>query len=143
MDACAKLGIKIEPRGMTWPTFVDLVSKFDSAPMLSCVYAFPSYPDAHAYLDSQFHCRFVGQWNNYSWYCNETFSKLVEEAGAATDPAVREQLYKQAQIILAEDMPAIPISVINYVVALRSNVFGYAHTPAYHEGVNVYYIYKE
>jgi len=142
-DACAKLGIRIEPKGMTWPTFVDLVPNFDTTPMLSTAYDFPSYPDPHAYLDFQFHCRFVGQWSNYSWYCNETFSRLIEKAGATTDPDVRMGLYMQAQEILADDMPAIPVSVINYVVALRANVFGYAHTPAYHECVNVYDIYKE
>jgi len=142
-DACSRLGITINPRGMTWPTFVDSIPNFDTAPMLSTVYQYPSYADANAYLDSQFHCRFVGQWNNYSWYCNPAFSALVSKAASTTDPETRRELYKWAQIILADDAPAIPISVINFTVALRANVYGYAHTSTYHRCINVYDIYKE
>jgi len=142
-DACAKLGITIQPRGMTWPTFVDSVSNFDTAPMLSAVYEFPSYPDATAYLDSQFACRFIGQWNNYCWYCNPAFSALLSAAASTAEPKVRTELYKWAQIIIDDDAPAIPVSVINYIVAMRVDVHGYIHTPAYQEGVSVYDIYKD
>lgn len=142
-DACAKLGITIRPRGMTWPTFVDMVCDFDTAPMLSTVYSYPSYPDVHAYLSVNFDCQYVGQWSNYSWYCNPAFSALTSRAASTSDPEVRRELYKWAQIILASDAPAIPISVKKFVVALRTNVHGYAHTPAYQEGVNVYDIYKD
>jgi len=142
-DACAKLGITIKPRGMTWPTFVDAVTNFDTAPMLSTVYSYPSYPDIHAYLSVNFDCKYVGQWSNYSWYCNPAFSALTDKAISTSDPEVRRELYKWAQIILDSDAAAIPISVKNFVVALRTNVHGYAHTPAYQEGVNVYDIYKD
>lgn len=51
----------------------------------------------------------TGSGMNWGSYSNPEFDKLVEEAGKEGDQAKRAKLYKEAQKILAADVPYIPI----------------------------------
>ncbi len=42
-------------------------------------------------------------------YANATMDEYLHSAGAEPDPAVRKQLYTDAQILCAEDVPTLPI----------------------------------
>lgn len=47
--------------------------------------------------------------NNHTGYASEEYDALIESTKAESDPAAREQLFVQAELMLAEDMPFIPI----------------------------------
>jgi peptide/nickel transport system substrate-binding protein len=49
----------------------------------------------------------VGQ--NQSNFANEKFDELVEQARVSTDPDERKELYRQAQALLIEEVPSIPL----------------------------------
>jgi oligopeptide transport system substrate-binding protein len=71
------------------------------------------YPDANNWLNEVFNSK-SGQ--NYAMFFNEEYDALVEQAAAESDPAVREELYRQAEMILIEDVTAIaPIYYYTYV----------------------------
>ena len=47
--------------------------------------------------------------NNHTGYASEEYDALIESTKTESDPAAREQLFVQAEMMLAEDMPFIPI----------------------------------
>lgn len=47
--------------------------------------------------------------SNYGKYSNTKFDELTKKAGSTGDQKLRAQYYKEAQAILAEDLPFIPI----------------------------------
>lgn len=51
----------------------------------------------------------TGSGSNYASYSNPEFDEICGIAGATGDTAERAKLYKQAQAMLAEDLPFIPI----------------------------------
>ena len=50
-----------------------------------------------------------GTASNYGSYSNPEFDELLDTANATPDDATRQDLYKQAQTILAQDLPYVPI----------------------------------
>lgn len=46
--------------------------------------------------------------NNHAGYSSEVYDGLIEQTKTETDPVKREQLFIQAEMLLAEDMPFIP-----------------------------------
>lgn len=46
--------------------------------------------------------------NNHTGYNSEAYNALIESTKTETDPVAREQLFVQAEMMLAEDMPIIP-----------------------------------
>ncbi|NDL59263.1 peptide ABC transporter substrate-binding protein [Phytoactinopolyspora mesophila] len=51
----------------------------------------------------------TGQSSNYTGYANDEFDNLIREANGAPSPEEADALYQQAEDILLEDMPVIPM----------------------------------
>ena len=47
--------------------------------------------------------------NNHTGYASEEYDALIESTKSESDPEAREQLFIQAEMMLAEDMPIIPV----------------------------------
>lgn len=50
----------------------------------------------------------AGNSNNHTGYASEVYDGLIEQTKTETDPEKREQIFVQAELQLAEDMPIIP-----------------------------------
>jgi oligopeptide transport system substrate-binding protein len=71
------------------------------------------YPDANNWLNEVFNSK-SGQ--NYAKYFKEDFDALVLQAASESDPAKRQELYKQAEMMLIDQDTAIaPIYYYTYV----------------------------
>ncbi len=66
----------------------------------------PDYPSPHTYLDSLYA---TGASSNYTGYSNPEFDDLVAQGEAAAGPEESVEFFQQAEEILNEDMPAIPM----------------------------------
>lgn len=64
------------------------------------------YPSIENYLAPIFA---EGAASNYYQYANPEFNKLLTEAAAASDPAEATAMYQEAERIMLDDMPAIPL----------------------------------
>jgi oligopeptide transport system substrate-binding protein len=62
------------------------------------------YLDANNWLADVFHSKST---SNFAMFYNEAYDALVEQAQTEQDPAVRADLYKQAEIILNNEATAI------------------------------------
>jgi dipeptide transport system substrate-binding protein len=67
--------------------------------------------------------------SNIAKWCNEDFSKLIDEAKATSDVEKRTALYKQAQAIFHEEMPWVPIAHAVVHMPMSKKVSGYKVHP--------------
>jgi oligopeptide transport system substrate-binding protein len=70
------------------------------------------YPDSNNWLNEVYHSK-SGQ--NYAKYNVPEFDALIEEAAFEPDPAIREDLYAQAEQIFMDDAAIAPIYYYTYV----------------------------
>lgn len=66
----------------------------------------------------------TGASSNYADYSNEEFDELINEANAETDPDTAAGLYTDAEAILLEDMPVIPLWFTNYLTVHSDRIDG-------------------
>jgi oligopeptide transport system substrate-binding protein len=88
------------------------------------------YPHANNQLAGLFTC---GGGNNDSQYCNEEFDALLTQAAVEPDQAAQADLYKQAQTILMDDAPFIPLRFAITPNLIKPYVSGVIRTPNDHE----------
>ncbi|CAN7159947.1 ABC transporter substrate-binding protein [Agrobacterium sp. 22-211-1] len=62
-------------------------------------------------------------------YCNPEVDKLLNEARASTEDAVRKEKYDAASVILNDDMPIIYLGHQPYAYAISNKVKGWAPSP--------------
>lgn len=61
---------------------------------------------------------------NYTQYNNPEFDRIVDEARFELDPAKRQALYEEMQVILRNDLPWIPVAFANETIGVRSTLTG-------------------
>ncbi len=84
------------------------------------------YPDPENFLKIQFHS---GSDNNYSRYANSEVDRLLEEADTEADEATRMSLYQQAEQIIVNEAPWIPLFHDKFSVLIKPYVEGYTLPP--------------
>lgn len=67
--------------------------------------------------------------NNYSYYKNDEVHELLLKAQASSDQAEREELYKQAQVIIKDDAPWIPLVHSTPLLAGGANISNFLAHP--------------
>ncbi|QPC45789.1 ABC transporter substrate-binding protein [Mangrovibacillus cuniculi] len=67
--------------------------------------------------------------NNYAQYQNQAVHDLLVEAQSTPDQAKREELYKQAQELIHEDAPWIPLVHSNPALAGKAGISGFKAHP--------------
>ncbi|KHL08984.1 oligopeptide transport system substrate-binding protein [Mumia flava] len=126
------LGIKAE--GKAYPTFDELRTDVTDR---TIDIAFrtgwqPDYPSIFNYLAPLYG---TGAGSNDGDYSNAEFDDLMSQASAAESDEEREQIYADAQAILMEDLPAIPLWYSNIAAVAADGVndveFNWQNLPEY------------
>ncbi len=137
-EAWEKTGmVEVTVKSAEWSTYLELTRKGQLPVTLYGWY--PDYIDPDNYLFPFLHTgsnRWLGE-----PYSNPDLDKILEKAQVSLDQKEREQLYKQAQQILAEDAPIVPIFQGKLYVAAKNNVHGIVLDPIML--LRYYLIYKE
>jgi len=84
--------------------------------------------DADDFIYTLWHEKNIGTYNS-AQYVNKELNKVLEEARTITDQEKRNELYKQAQEIMHEDPPMIPLVHTTPVLAARADVTGFDPHP--------------
>ncbi len=66
-----------------------------------------------------------GHSSNNSFFSNPKYDKLMNEARATTDESKRNKLYQEIDLIVAEDMPVIPLFQYSNARLVKERVGGY------------------
>ena len=97
------LGIGVQLRGVEWGTYLDLQNKLDYHVARAGWIA--DYPDPNTFLDMW---TSSSQQNQTGWK-NKDFDALIEKAGTEPDRKKRMELLRDAEAILIEESPILPI----------------------------------
>jgi oligopeptide transport system substrate-binding protein len=117
------LGLETRWRRIPWHDFLDILSADPPAPFL--LDWIPDWPDPDSYLRVAVSLR-VPSWNH------GTYLALVDEARRAMDQNKRMRLYAEAEGILAEEVPILPLSYERMHMLLKPWVKQYP-TSAMHQ----------
>ncbi len=79
------------------------------------------YPDPNTFLDMWV----TGGGNNHTGWSNKTYDSLIARAAETIDKKERYGYFQQAEKILAEDVPIIPIYTYTRVYLIRPEVKGW------------------
>jgi len=128
------LGIKAE--GKSYPDFKSLLDEEDNDAMTG---AFRSgwqadYPSAFNFLAPLYQS---GAGSNYGRYASDEFDSLLAEGGTADSVEAANEKFEQAQEVLFEDMPVVPLWYSNvtgvYADTVDNVEFGWNSVPLYYE----------
>jgi dipeptide transport system substrate-binding protein len=85
--------------------------------------------DRSLFLTPILGCKAAKSGANRSYWCNENFDRLLDEAARAKTPAERETLYELAQAVLDEEVPILPIAHSISFTPIRNEVINYRAFP--------------
>jgi len=84
------------------------------------------YPDPHNFLDNLF---YSGSDNNVFGYSNLELDALLDEAATEQDSDTRLSMYQQAEQMVVEEAPCLPLWFgMNYIL-VKPYVTGYELNP--------------
>ncbi|WP_064603590.1 peptide ABC transporter substrate-binding protein [Photobacterium sp. J15] len=117
------LGVKVELANQEWKTFLQKLSQKD---FTVARYAWNGdYNEASTFLSY-----FETTGMNYSKWSNAAYDEAMESAIKAADNAKRNHYYQQAELVFAQEMPAIPLYHYTRSVLKQKYVGGYSVTNA-------------
>ena len=125
-----ELGIELVIEPVEWGTYLERSAMGEHELLLGGW--FPGTNDSDIVLYPLYHSNAKGSAGNRSFYSNPEYDKLVEMGRQETDIEKRAELYREAQAILEEDLPIIPILRKNEVIGMRKNISGFIFRPNGH-----------
>jgi peptide/nickel transport system substrate-binding protein len=136
----AKIGVDLKIRAMSWEAQWDL-AKSDPAQAqdIFVMYWWPTYPTPYDFLFSMFHSE-DEPFFNLSYYSNPEFDQTIDKANEllGTDKAEAKEMFVEAQRMLYEDAPAVPIFDQENIHIVREDIENYEDNPAYSHVVFFY-----
>jgi ABC-type transport system substrate-binding protein len=126
-DLANNLGIQVGFQQLEWGHYLDLDNK-NQLPFFHMRWA-ADYLDAQNFLST-----LLASYGpeNHTQYSNPKFDALCEQADSTMDSALREKLYAQAEDIVLQDAPMVPIYfqkdaelISPRVKGIRESVFGH------------------
>jgi peptide/nickel transport system substrate-binding protein len=121
-----KVGIELEVRSYEWGTFFSDVKK-GNFHLYSLAWVGVMDPDIQYQI---FHSASVPpNGDNRGRYGNPAVDRLLEQGRISTDETERKRIYGQAQKLLAEDLPYVPLWWWKNVVVKQASVKGFVPYP--------------
>jgi ABC-type transport system substrate-binding protein len=140
-QACLKdVGIKMNIRQVSWPTYLNMIEKEGECPMFAHGWI-ADYDDPLAFMMPLYHSRNWGPGGNSAFYKNDEVDQLLDQIAITADPAKRIELCKQAQRMIAEDAPYAFTFARDNLHCAGSWVKGFVTTPM--DLLYFYPVYKE
>lgn len=113
------LGVKVHLQNMEWKAYVSAKSLGDFE--IARSWSFGDYAEPSSVLAS-YTCNHV---ENESGFCDAKFDELMQRASVTADKAKRYQLFNQAETILAEAAPMIPLYYYKHTRLVRNTLKGF------------------
>ncbi|MCL2169130.1 MAG: ABC transporter substrate-binding protein [Defluviitaleaceae bacterium] len=125
----AMIGINVTVHAMEWPIILERTEQGDSYMFImgwSTVTA-----DADYALFPLFHSSMHGP-SNRTFFSNDRVDELLDQGRSVTDPATRNEIYYEAQQILRDLAPWVPLRQGEEAVAVSPALRGFEQNPSGH-----------
>jgi peptide/nickel transport system substrate-binding protein len=125
-ESFSKIGVTAKIQTVDWATYLEKATKgeFDAF-MLGWT---GDNGDADNFLYTLLDKDSIGS-NNYSYYKNDKLHDILIKAQTENDQAKRNDLYKQAQVIIHDDAPWVPLVHSTPLLAATKDLQGYIPHP--------------
>jgi oligopeptide transport system substrate-binding protein len=100
------LGVEIGIQQTDWPTFLSDITREENPYQMYNLGWIADYPDPQNFLDILFHS---DSRQNHMGYANPELDEILDKAAVEADVETREDLYRQAEQIIIEDAPWVPL----------------------------------
>ncbi len=127
-QSVADLGITAEISVMEWGAFLSAVDAGE--PHMSILGWSQATGEPATMYGPQLKSHEQGGWANAMFYENPELDELLIQGEIETDFETRLEIYRQAQEIVARDVPMLPMFSENLIYAANQRVRGYNHSPA-------------
>lgn len=118
----SQLGFDANITRTPWGLVTEQVTSPDTAPHVIEIAVSALTPDTDSLLFNMYHSSMPPTWMSASYIVNEELDKLLEAGRLETDPAKRQEIYAQANKILAEEVPDIYAYELLGAFAVRNGV---------------------
>lgn len=121
----AAIGVKAEIVSFEWAEYIQRSRNGEAqVGMFGGIYDFP---DPSQIPNNYFGCDSAGKPSpsNIGAWCNDEFNTLMNKAGTISSQAEREDLYKKAQAIFHQEVPAVILGGADTITAVNKSVKGY------------------
>ena len=130
----SKIGINATLRASEYGTFLKYVN---TEPSIFLFAWGAGVPD----VDAVFYRNFHSSSKNRIHYINSEVDRLLDIGRSTVDPEQRKKAYFKAQEIFHEELPWIPLVVLDDVLAMQKNVMGFRSRPD--ERIRLFNTYKK
>jgi len=120
------LGVEISIQQTDWSTFLMDLSQEDSPLQFFEVGWIADYPDPQNFLEVKFHSQ---SQQNYLGYSSPEVDALLDEAALEQDSDRREELYRQAEQLIINDAPWVPLYYSTEYWLVKPHVKGFTGVP--------------
>ncbi len=120
------LGLEISIQQTDWSTFLMDLTQEDSSMQFFEVGWIADYPDPQNFLEVKFHSQ---SQQNYLGYGNPKVDALLDEAALEQNPDRREELYRQAEQLIINDAPWVPLYYSTEYWLVKPHVKGFTGVP--------------
>ncbi|MBN2899938.1 MAG: ABC transporter substrate-binding protein [Clostridia bacterium] len=134
--ALEPLGIEVDIIELPWNVFMATIQQGEYDLLLMGWIADVMDPDNFLYTFFSSENISDGLVSNYSRYKNKKVDELLTRARQTTDLKFRESLYREAQEIIHDDLPAIPLVNTITVVGVDKNILNFVPTSSGLEPLN-------
>jgi len=120
----ADVGINLNVESMPWSVIFPLLADPNQSPDWYIFYSAARFADPNGILWETFSTTALGPSGFNNGYSNSAFDALLDQASMTPDRDARAALYRQADQILVQDMPAIFVWEMPYDFVYRESVKG-------------------
>lgn len=101
--ACAQVGITVEIYNTPWTSLQEEMTSPETTANVCTVNSGPQFNEAGATLESQFHTKCAGTYENCNWLNNQELDKMIDDAMATVDEAERFEKYADIQNYIVDE----------------------------------------
>jgi len=123
----AEVGIRARIKNLSWASFLEAIRTPGLVPMFLLSWE-ADFPDASNFLDVLLHSHSIGS-NNYSFFSDAEYDRLLDESGRSVDPAARLRLLEEAQNLMLASAPLVPLYYPIAFEAIQPRVRNYRLHP--------------
>lgn len=98
----AEIGIDVEIVTLTWLKVVEQAGDMENTPHVLGIWVGPPFPEAGPQLESKYHSRMSGTWQQTEWLLSPLMDQLIDDALATTDTNERFEKYGLIQDIAVQ-----------------------------------------
>tara|TARA_R110002050_G_scaffold220174_2_gene356057 strand:+ start:5972 stop:7651 length:1680 start_codon:yes stop_codon:yes gene_type:complete len=116
------IGIKVNIITYEWNTFLNRLKRGEHQSFLLGWSA--DHPDPDNFFSPMLSCSAANTGSNTTFWCNQEYDDIIQQALQTTNINLRKQYYAQAMKIITQEIPLIPIAHSKRYQARNENVTG-------------------